>query len=62
MPQLYTTIIYIWLLSNAPVNLIQNVVIDFHKNVVPAKSFSVSTDVVPYMQNKSWFYTGDYCL
>ena len=37
-----------WLLSTASINLIENVLIDFSKNVLSAMSFSFTTDVVPY--------------
>ena len=41
---------------------IENVLIDFSKNVLSAVPFSFKTDAVPYFCNKSCIYTEDYCL
>ena len=35
--------------ENAPVNLTENVLIDFLKNAAPTVPFSVLTNVVPYL-------------
>ena len=40
---------YMWLVNSAPVNLIENVLTDFLKNLVSKVPFSISTDVVPYL-------------
>ena len=42
--------------------LLKNVLSNFSNNLVSTVALLVTTDVVPYFQNKSILYTGDYCL
>ena len=48
-----------WLLSTAHFNLIENVLIDFSKNVLSAVPFSFTTNVAPYSLKKIRLYTRD---